>query len=159
MVSQKKNSHFRGERIFYQFWGNKKLQVLLSLRVSQAEVETILTHTCLAVRNPFLAVSRVWSTLGARGFSCAGFFGLRPNTCRPAVDQTKLPVAREKKPLVPRARFEEKAPRKFSSLSYLKTLPQFSTPIPRCLHSNKLFSVPRQFKSSNQVGPVPPPCV
>ena len=87
VVSQKKNSHFRGERIFSQFWGNKKLQILLSLRVSQAEVETIFIHTCLAVRNPFLAVSRVWSTLGARGFLCAGFFGLRPNTCRPA--QTK----------------------------------------------------------------------
>ena len=52
-------------------------------------------------------------TLGARGFSCAvsGFgqkvtrtksfapcvFGLRPNTCRPVADETKLPVAREKK--------------------------------------------------------------
>ena len=55
-------------------------------------------------------------TLGARGFSCAvsGFgqvlkgdpreklrrscqFGLRPNTCRPAADKVKLPVAREKK--------------------------------------------------------------
>ena len=45
------------------------------------------------------------STLGARGFSCAvsgfgqvlksGFaarvFGVRPNTCRPAADETKLP--------------------------------------------------------------------
>ena len=56
-------------------------------------------------------------TLGARGFSCAvsGFsqvlksdprfarvFGLWPNTCRLAAYQTKLPVAREKKPLVPR---------------------------------------------------------
>ena len=56
------------------------------------------------------------STLGARGFSCAvsgfgqvlksGFaarvFGVRPNTCRPPADETKLPDAREKKPLVPR---------------------------------------------------------
>ena len=51
-------------------------------------------------------------TLDARDFSCAvsGFgqvfsvrvFGPRPNTCRPAADETKLPVAREKKPLVPR---------------------------------------------------------
>ena len=44
------------------------------------------------------------STLGARGFSCAvSGFGqvlksLRPNTCRPAADETKLLVAREKKP-------------------------------------------------------------
>ena len=29
-------------------------------------------------------------------------FSLQPNTCRPAADKTKLPVAREKKPLVPR---------------------------------------------------------
>ena len=28
--------------------------------------------------------------------------GLRPNTCRPAADETKLPVAREETPLVPR---------------------------------------------------------
>ena len=27
---------------------------------------------------------------------------LRPNTCRPVADETKLPVACEKKPLVPR---------------------------------------------------------
>ena len=49
--------------------------------------------------------------LGARGFSCAlSGFGqvlksdprLRSNTCRPVADETKLPVAREKKPLVPR---------------------------------------------------------
>ena len=44
------------------------------------------------------------STLGARGFSCAvSSFGqvlksLWPNTCRPAADETKLLVAREKKP-------------------------------------------------------------
>ena len=37
----------------------------------------------------------------SRGFA-ARVFGLRPNTCRPAADETKLPVAREKKPLVPR---------------------------------------------------------
>ena len=75
-------------------------------------------------------------TLGARGFSCAvsgfgkvlksyprvfprGFaarvIGLRPNTCRPAVDETKLPDAREKKPLVPRV--EEK-----KSIKQTKTL-------------------------------------
>ena len=56
------------------------------------------------------------STLGARGFSYAvpgfgqvlksGFtarvFDVRPNTCRPAADETELPDAREKKPLVPR---------------------------------------------------------
>ena len=56
-------------------------------------------------------------TLRARGFSCAvsGFgqvlksdprfarvFGLWSKTCRLAADETKLPVAREKKPLVPR---------------------------------------------------------
>ena len=59
-------------------------------------------------------------SLGARGFSCAvsGFgqvsksdpreklrarvFGLRPNTCRPAADETNLSVAHERKPLVPR---------------------------------------------------------
>jgi len=47
-------------------------------------------------------------TLGTIGFSCAvsGFaarvFGVRSNTCRPAADETKLPVSREKKPLVPR---------------------------------------------------------
>ena len=54
-------------------------------------------------------------TLGARGFMrgfrfCSSLkkwpagrvFGLRPNTCRPAADETKLPVAREKIPLVPR---------------------------------------------------------
>ena len=28
-------------------------------------------------------------------------FGLRPNTCRPAAEETKLPIEREKKPLVP----------------------------------------------------------
>ena len=39
----------------------------------------------------------------SRGFA-ARVFGLRPNmyTCRPVADETKLPVAREKKPLVPR---------------------------------------------------------
>ena len=37
----------------------------------------------------------------SRGFA-ARVFGLRPNTCRPAADETKLPVAREKKPVVPR---------------------------------------------------------
>ena len=31
-------------------------------------------------------------------------FGLRPNTCWPVADEMKLPVAREKKPLVPRVR-------------------------------------------------------
>ena len=29
-------------------------------------------------------------------------FGLQPNRCRPAADKTKLPVALEEKPLVPR---------------------------------------------------------
>ena len=33
-------------------------------------------------------------------------FGLRPNTCRTTADETKPPVAREKKPLVPRVRLE-----------------------------------------------------
>ena len=33
-------------------------------------------------------------------------FGLRPSTCRTTADETKLPVAREKKPLVPRVRLE-----------------------------------------------------
>ena len=55
------------------------------------------------------------TSLGARGFSCAvsafgqdlkvtraksfaaRVFGLRPNTCRPVANETKLPVAREKK--------------------------------------------------------------
>ena len=37
-----------------------------------------------------------------RGFRLWSVFGLRPNTCRPAADETKLPIAREKKPLVPR---------------------------------------------------------
>ena len=32
----------------------------------------------------------------------ARVFGLRPNTCRPAADETKLPVAHEKKPLLHR---------------------------------------------------------
>ena len=50
-------------------------------------------------------------TLGARGFLCAvsGFGQVlksdprgKPNTSRPVADETKLPVAREKKPLVPR---------------------------------------------------------
>ena len=67
-------------------------------------------------------VLHLFRTLGARGFSCAvsgfdqvlksdprGFatrvFDLRPNTCRPAADETKLPVAREKKPQVPRVPF------------------------------------------------------
>ena len=45
-------------------------------------------------------------TLGARGFVCA-VSGLKsdprekPNMSRPVADETKLPVAREKKPLVP----------------------------------------------------------
>ena len=34
--------------------------------------------------------------------AAASVFGLQPNTCRPAADKTKLPVEREKKPLVPR---------------------------------------------------------
>ena len=38
-----------------------------------------------------------------RGFA-ARVFSLRPNTCPPAADETKLPFAREKKPLVPRVR-------------------------------------------------------
>ena len=38
---------------------------------------------------------------GRCGFA-APVFGLRPNTCRPAADETKLPDAGEKKPLVPR---------------------------------------------------------
>ena len=69
----------------------------------------------------YLSLNGIIVTLGARGFSWAvsdfgqvlkidprenGFaarvFGLRPNTCRPAVDETKFPVVREKKPLVPR---------------------------------------------------------
>ena len=43
------------------------------------------------------------SLLGARGFSCAisdfatRVFGLRPNSCRPMANETKLPIAREKK--------------------------------------------------------------
>ena len=37
----------------------------------------------------------------SRGFA-ARVFGLRPNTCRPAADETKLPFVGEKKPLVPR---------------------------------------------------------
>ena len=40
-----------------------------------------------------------WSR--ARAF-LSRVFGLRPNTCRPAADQSKIPVARKKKPLVPR---------------------------------------------------------
>ena len=55
----------------------------------------------------------LWDTLGARGFSCAvSGFGhvlqndprekLRRSCLRPLADETKLPVAREKKPLVPR---------------------------------------------------------
>jgi len=36
-----------------------------------------------------------------RGFRFRVFV-LRPNTCRPAADETKLPVPREKKPLEPR---------------------------------------------------------
>ena len=39
--------------------------------------------------------------LFSRGFA-AHVFGLWPNTCRPAADETNLPHAREKKPLVPR---------------------------------------------------------
>ena len=62
-----------------------------------------------------LLLRMVRITLGARGFMrgfrfCSSLkklpagrvFGLRPNTCRPAADETKLPVAREKIPLVPR---------------------------------------------------------
>ena len=38
-----------------------------------------------------------------RGFRLRSVFGLRPNTCRHAADETKIPVAREKKTsLVPR---------------------------------------------------------
>ena len=48
-------------------------------------------------RFPVSAFPRVFS----RGFA-ARVFGLRPNTCRPAAGETKLPVAREKNPLVPR---------------------------------------------------------
>ena len=55
-------------------------------------------------------VLHLFRTLGARDFSCAVMFAtrvfdLRPNTCRPVADETKLPVAREKKPLVPRVPF------------------------------------------------------
>ena len=57
-----------------------------------------------------LAHKRPFYTLGARGFSCAvsGFGQVlksdpRRRSClRPSADETKLPVAREKKPLVPR---------------------------------------------------------
>ena len=70
----------------------------------------------------FLVLNNGFSTLLATDFSCAvsgfsrvlksdprGFaarvFGLRPNTCRSVADETKLPVAHEKKPPVPRVRF------------------------------------------------------
>ena len=37
--------------------------------------------------------------------SVKSFKKVNTNTCRPAADETKLPVAREKKPLVPRVSF------------------------------------------------------
>ena len=66
---------------------------------------------CMVQTKSNCAIFEPFATLGARGFSCAvsGFaarvFGLRPNTCRPVADEMKLPVAREKKPLVPRVAF------------------------------------------------------
>ena len=65
------------------------------------------------------------TTLGARGFSCAvSDFGqvlksdpLR-RSCRPAADETKFPIAREKKPLVPRVPFNVRR----SKTSFLKLL-------------------------------------
>ena len=49
--------------------------------------------------------------------AAASVFGLQPNTGRPAADKTKLPVEREKKPLVPRVtllRFDGKSSERIS---------------------------------------------
>ena len=56
-------------------------------------------------------------------------FGLQPNTCRAAADETKLPDAREKKPLVPRVQnidslesFGERADFSFLPPFFLRSL-------------------------------------
>ena len=86
--------------------------ILLCFKFTRTLVFTICPAVMLNIGDS--SISR--STLRARGFSCAvsGFgqvlksdfaarvFGVRPNTCRPVADETKLPDAREKKPLVPR---------------------------------------------------------
>ena len=54
----------------------------------------------LTDKSQVCAVDLLLLTLGARRFSCA----LRRSCLRPSADETKLPVAREKKPLVPRVR-------------------------------------------------------
>ena len=61
------------------------------------------TQFCSVKKKQF---SCLMLTRDGPGFGFAArVFGLQPNTCRPAADKTKLPVAREKKPLVPRVRF------------------------------------------------------
>ena len=47
------------------------------------------------------AISDLGQAIFGRSFS-ARVFGLRPNTCRPAADETKNRDARAKKSLVPR---------------------------------------------------------
>ena len=55
-----------------------------------------------ACQRPFMRGFRFRSSLKKWPARTARVFGLRPNTCLPAADEAKLPVAREKKPLVPR---------------------------------------------------------
>ena len=79
--------------------------------------KTKLNNNCLKYKETTTSLSIIISQLavsypGCQGLFMRGFrfsrgfaahvFGLRPNTCRPAADETNLPDAREKKPLVPR---------------------------------------------------------
>ena len=106
-----------------EWWGDALNFLAPSAPPAQKQFRRLLR---LLIRLPLnlnkVIVLHLFRTLGARGFSCvvSGFdqvlksdprgfatrvFDLRPNTCRPAADETKLPVAREKKPLVPRVPF------------------------------------------------------
>ena len=68
----------------------------------------------------------------------ARVFGLRPNTCRPVADETKLTFARVKKPLVPRERGkrkeergkrkEERGKRKLKKFKVSQNMVSFSEP-------------------------------
>ena len=89
----------QGAFIIYSHDANHKQRVYLSLAWRYNSLSNF-------ERYAILASGSLSITLGSRDFSCAvsgfGVFGLLPNTCRLAADETKLPDAREKKPLVPR---------------------------------------------------------
>ena len=101
------------------------------------------------------------TTLGARGFSCANSgFGqvlksdsrekLRRSCLRPSADETKLPVAREKKPLVPRvASYQLVTP--CSLFSPAQTLADFQ------LYTRPSTQDAPLHDLSGAVGPVPVP--